>query len=239
MTSQFALQRLLGSARLTTYLAAAHGDVNRAADLYLWATQLSGALHAQISFVEIAVRNAIDSQLATWNTASGFGADWTAVGAAADPLYSLLRKQLGDARGRATAEAAERGSTHRRHGMHATHDDVVAQLMFGSWVKLIRPVSKTESPARQQRLWAAAVTHAFPNAPDDEASRIEIGDQLETLRRLRNRVAHHDNLLEVQARHRINGMLSLLAKLHTDYPRLAIARSSMRKLIKEDPRRGW
>lgn len=83
------------------------------------------------------------------------------------------------------------------------------------------------------------MTHAFPNAPDDEASRIEIGDQLETLRRLRNRVAHHDNLLEVQARHRINGMLSLLAKLHTDYPRLAIARSSMRKLIKEDPRRGW
>ncbi|WP_166645315.1 MULTISPECIES: Abi family protein [Microbacteriaceae] len=239
MTSQPALQRLLGTARLATYLTAAKGDLNRAADLYLWVTQVSGALHGQISFVEIAVRNAIDAQLAIWNTARGFGADWTAAQGTADPLYTLLRKQLEDARGRADVEARERGSNHRRHGVAATHDDVVAQLMFGSWVKVIRPVSRTESPARQQRLWAAGVSLAFPHASSDDMSRIAIGDQLDTLRRLRNRVAHHDNLLEVALKHRLNGMLSLLAKLDPAYPQLAAARSTLRQLIKDDPRRAW
>ncbi|MDR6972975.1 hypothetical protein [Leifsonia shinshuensis] len=144
-------------------------------------------MHAQLSFVEIAVRNAIDERLAEWNAAS----------------------------------------------------DVVAQLMFGTWVKIVRPLSPTESPSRQQFLWAAAVSHAFPHAPSGDDSRVAIGDQLDRLRRLRNRVAHHDNLLDVALKHRLNGMLSLLASLHPDYPPLAVARSTLRQLIGDDPRRTW
>lgn len=239
VTSQSALTQLVGKARLATYLKAANGDINRAADLYLWASQLSGALHSQISFVEIAVRNAMDAQLAVWNQSRGFGLDWTAQSGTADPLYSLLRKQLDDARSRALQEASDRGAHHPRHGTGATHDDVVAQLMFGSWVRLVRPISSTESPGRQQTLWADAINKAFPNAPSDEPTRNAIGHQLETLRRLRNRVAHHDNLLEVEVRHRLNGTLALLAKMDKGYPDLALARSTLRRLIRDDPRRHW
>lgn len=52
--SQPALAALLGAARLRTYASVTGGDLARAGDLYLWATQLAGALHAQLSFVEIA-----------------------------------------------------------------------------------------------------------------------------------------------------------------------------------------
>lgn len=69
--------------------------------------------------------------------------------------------------------------------------------MFGSWVKFVRPVSRSD------------------------------------------RVAHHDNLLQVDVRHRFNGMLSLLAKLDPTFPALAAARSSLRQLTKDDPRRDW
>lgn len=236
-TSQAALERLLSSARLKPYIAATGGEVQLAADLYLWATQLAGALHALISFVEIAIRNAIDTELAAWNTVAGGSPEWSRSGATAEPLYSLLRRPLSEARKRADQQASERGPAHHRHGQPATHDDVVAQLMFGSWVRLVRPVSTAESPARQRLLWEAAVHRAFPNAPQDDSSRVAVGDQLEMLRRLRNRIAHHDNLLAVDVRHRLNGMLALLAKIDDRYPALAAARSTLRRLIREDPRR--
>lgn len=239
-TSQPAsLERLVSRPRLKTYLDAADGNPDRAVDLYLWASQLAGALHGQISFVEIGVRNAVDVRLSAWNVPQGSTPDWSAAGATADPLYALLRRQLVDARNRAARDVSERRSTHPRRGTPATHDDVVAQLMFGSWVKLVRPVSRTESPTRQQVLWRDAIREAFPGAPQDDSGRRVIGHQLEMLRRLRNRIAHHDNLLGVETRHRLNGMLSLLAKLDPTYPSLAASRSNLRQLIRDDPRRWW
>lgn len=148
--SQPALVRLLGAARLRTYASVTGGDLARAADLSLWATQLAGALHAQLSFVEIAVRNAIDPRLRELASLDGHGLDWTAAGATPETVYTLLRRQLAEARSRAAAVAADRGTRHRRSGEGATHDDVVAQLMFGAWVKLIRPVSRAESSERQR-----------------------------------------------------------------------------------------
>jgi len=127
------------------------------------------------------------------------------------------------------------------HGMGdgVTHDDVVAQLMFGAWVKLIRPLSAAASSQRHRLLWEEAVSSAFPNADTTDAGRILIGGQLETLRRLRNRVAHHDNLLGVEANRRFNGMLSLLTKIDRSYPDLAAARSQLRRLHRQDPRHLW
>lgn len=239
VASQSPLEQLLGPARLGPYLSAAGGDQAKALELYLWGTQLSGALHAQISFVEIAVRNALDGQLAVWNTAAGYGSDWSAAGRAAEPLYSLLRKQLDEARGRTSREARERPHGHPRHGAGTNHDDVVAQLMFGAWVKLVRPPSASESSNRQETLWHDGLHRAFPNATVNDADRVDLGDQLESLRRLRNRVAHHDNLLQVRLTARLNGMLSLLAKLDSGYPALAMGRSTLRQLIRADPRRAW
>ncbi|MBT2502230.1 Abi family protein [Curtobacterium sp. ISL-83] len=236
---QQAVERLLGDARLSTYLAASGGDRGRAAELYLWANQLGGALHAQIAFVEVAVRNAIDARLAAWNSVHGGGPEWTAPGAAAEPLYSLLRRQLIEARTRASREAAQRPATHPRRDLAPGHDDVVAQLMFGSWVRIVRPASRDESPRRQQLLWHRSLRDAFPNTTGEDSARHAIGEQLETLRRLRNRVAHHDNLLQVDARHRLNGTLALLAAIDREYPALAMARSDLRRIIGEDPRKTW
>lgn len=241
MVSQSALGALLGQARLATYLQAAGGDVDRAADLYLWATELSGALHAQISFVEIAVRNAIDPQLATWNSAQGpdFGPDWTRAFGAAPLLYTLLKSELRSARTWAQKDVDQRHRDHPRHATAVTHDDVVAQLTFGAWVKVIRPLSNTESDDRHRQLWHEALHRAFPQTTGTDADRVAIGRQLETLRKLRNRVAHHDNLLNVEITRRLNGMLSLLAKIDHSYPGLAAARSRLRRLHRQDPRRHW
>jgi hypothetical protein len=236
---QRGLVRFLGRARLATYLEAAEGDVGRATDPLLWSTALSGALHAQLAHVEIAVRNAIDAQLAQWNADHGYAREWTRPGAAAPLLYEVLRRQLAEARARASKEAAERHPGHPRHRAGVTHDDVVAQLMFGAWVRLVRPISAGGPSDRQRRLWTEVVGRAFRGADPADAGREVVGNQLETLRRLRNRVAHHDNLLGVDVRHRLDGMLALLSTIDPGLPAFAARRSPLRRLVREDPRRSW
>ena len=239
MTSQPALQVLLSAARMAPYLQASNGDLGRAADLYLWATELAGALHAQISFVELAVRNAVDPQLSAWNVSQSGHASWTNVGAAQGELYTILKNDIKEARRRGERETAIRAPNHPRHKANVTHDDMVAQLMFGSWVKILRPMSSTESATKQQKLWKDQLHQGFPGADSSDAGRVTVGNQLDTLRYLRNRVAHHDNLLTVNVSNRLNAMLSALSKIDNDYSTLAMARSTVRRLTKEDPRKNW
>lgn len=60
---------------------------------------------------------------------------------------------------------------------------------------------------------------------------------MERLRILRNRVAHHENLLQVNTTTRLDSSLSLLASIDQDYPDLVMVRNSLRRLTREDPRR--
>ncbi len=237
MVSQRSLGALLGSARAQVYLIAASGDAARAGDLYMWSIQVSGALHAQLSYVEIAVRNAMDPALSSWNgSQAGFGDDWTAEHGTAPVLYGLLKDALSHARKNAVKESQRRPHHHGRRNAPVNHDDMIAQLMFGSWVKLVHT---TDGSTRQAQLWADAIHQAFPNVPSTDDERVRLGSQLETMRRLRNRVAHHDNLLGVNVRARLNESLSLLAKIDREFPAIAAAQSPLRRLAKIDPRLTW
>lgn len=231
--------QLLSESRLSPYMDKASHVPDRAWDLYLWATQMSGALHAQMSFVELAVRNSLDRALSDWNAAQGGAREWTLENAALEPLYSHLRGDLNDARKRAKKESDDRSIGHPRKGLPVTHDDVVAQLMFGTWVKLIIPMSSTESDARHQTLWAGGVHRAFSGTSPASTDRLDIGTRLNHLRKLRNRVAHHDSILEVRVAARLNELLGIASRLDPDYPGLIMRGSQVRRVNKEDPRKTW
>ncbi len=238
MQDQRTAEIMLGTARLQPYLNAAAGDYERAVELYLWSAEISGALHTQLSFVEIAVRNALDPVLADWNTAQGvsYGRDWTAQDQAAPLLYDIIQEPLNRARRWARKETQNRPTNHPRKGVTPTHDDVLVQLTFGVWSSLV--YVRGDNTKRVQ-LWEEATHRAFPHAPDSAESQQQIGQQLSNIQALRNRVAHHDNLLDVALGNRLNWTLSLLSKINPDYPSLAMARSQLRRLIREDPRRTW
>ena len=57
------LEELISPARYQRYRAAARGDTARAARLYMWNCDLSAAYWPSIALVEVAIRNAMDSQL--------------------------------------------------------------------------------------------------------------------------------------------------------------------------------
>lgn len=240
MTGQRGLDALLSAPRAAKYYAAADHDQDRALDLYLWSTELSGALHAQLSFVELAVRNAMDTQLAVWNAAQpGGSSEWATENAAQGILYTLMKTELKVARKNAHKDGSLRPKDHPRHGAPVNHDDVIAQLMFGAWVKLLRPFDMNASDALQHQLWIQSLHHAFPGATPDVDGRRRLGNDLNALRFLRNRVAHHDNVLSVNINARLRQMLSVMSRIDPTFPAIAMARSSVRRLLRDDPRRRW
>ncbi|GGM38649.1 Abi family protein [Promicromonospora citrea] len=211
-----AFEVYISSARFAPYLGRAAGDADRAFELYQWNSRLTGATHEALGHVEVALRNALDARLRTWNAVqppapqhgvASYSSNWLEVPAA--PLYGLLNTVRHGRRHstylRAARRAAEsreaRGSGHPRSSAPVTHDDLVANLMFGTWVTLLPDSTAHASRRRaQQTMWQAAIRHAFPYHQDPGVIHFWVS----RLHRLRNRVAHHEPLIgvDVLAYHR-------------------------------------
>ena len=233
MADKHRLEAMLGSARFQKYYEAAAQDVDRAVDLYRWNTRLAGEFHAQLSYFEILLRNAMDSALRDWNFQECGHRDWCVERQTAGLLYEMMSTPLRQARKRALRESKRRGL---RTGV--SHDDILAQLTMGNWSNLLGealPVHKSNAKV----LWKVGLHRAFPNASSDDQSRKDIGRKVERLTRLRNRVAHQENLLKTNVRSRLHDMLSVLSAIDASYPEWVMKGSQVRKTVREDPRRQW
>lgn len=232
---------LAGAARFAPYLREAHGDIDRARELYLWAADLAGALFSTIAFVEVGLRNSMDRKLRAWNDQQGpeYRMDWALGKGAAPLLYDLVtHKSLAVAQNFAREQSRLRPKTHPRRLAAVTHDDVVSHFMFGTWVYLIKPRVWNQSQQCQQ-LWQECLSDAFPYADPSDSGRERLASQLDRVRKLRNRVAHHENLLSVDVRWRLRDMLGILALLDPKLPDLAMQGNRVRSLVRTDPRRSW
>ncbi|WP_148060263.1 MULTISPECIES: hypothetical protein [unclassified Rathayibacter] len=229
----------MNDARLATYVdewaraaSLAPADVSRPAiaALYAWQVSLSSAWYETLAYTEAVVRNAVDRALREWNLRQGRSENW--LDDAATPLSGLVKKTAGATSYRANQASLRRASTHPRHGAPVTFDDRVAQLEFGSLVHLF-PV---DPPARRalrgsglsgrENLWIHGIAAAFPgltpdvtkswqpHLPSGLPTAVEdgyaVGLALERLRRLRNRVGHHEQTFRVQHARRLKDTTLLL-----------------------------
>ncbi|MFC4374582.1 hypothetical protein ACFO5K_10765 [Nocardia halotolerans] len=215
-----ALRRHLPASRLAPFLAEAGGDPDLSLALYQWNIQVGGAIQEVLGIVEVAVRHAIDEQLRVWNPTRGveyhskirYTADWTTMPAA--PLAGVLAEPLTQARRYAAKAAAKRNSNphHLRCNQPITHDDIVSQLSFGVWCKML-----PSDPKKQglQQLWKHALGAAFPRVGPDAASANVTPEQLvysrlDRLHNLRNRVAHMEPLLHSNIPARLTDAMAVL-----------------------------
>ena len=154
-------------------------------------------------------------------------------------LYDLVtHKSLVVAQNFAREQSRLRPKTHPRRLAAVTHDDVVSHFMFGTWVYLIKP-RVWDQPQQCQQLWQECLSDAFPYADPSDSGRERLADQLDRVRKLRNRVAHHENLLSVDIRRRLRDMLGILALIDPKLPDLAMQSNRVRTLVRADPRRSW
>lgn len=189
----------LSTPRLTPFRSAADGDDELALRLYQWNVELSSACYEVLHVLEVAMRNAIDVQLAAWNsdqtdpeTGASYGPYWLLRPA---PLLIRLTQGGSDidkARARATAAARKRPGPGR--GRIVNHDDILANLTFGTWNFLL-----PDRDAGRQYLWREALSSAFPHlmlSPRDLTLAVR------NLNELRNRIAHLEPVLDSRRIHR-------------------------------------
>lgn len=172
----------ISPARMGTYMAAGgFGATANPLDIYVWNALISGAFIPSLHICEVVVRNAIADALAL-----KYGLDWPWNSNFERTLTNWWKSELVKAR-----QGIAAGSTGK----------VIAELTFSFWCDMFT--------ARQdQHIWNAHLHTVFPFSPlplTVAATRKMLYDDMEALRRLRNRIAHHEpiftyRLAEQQAR---------------------------------------
>lgn len=159
--------------RLVRYLPAAHSDLPLVFRFYLWNTTLCEAFHLSLHFAEVVARNALHRHLE-----KTLGSQWFT----ATTFLRLLDQSNSNNLARACRDERQ------QHGSRFTAHHVVSALTFGFWQHLTTKRFK-------HMLWSQGVNAAFPNAPA-LVDRQALHDRLETVRRWRNRIAHHNAIFD-------------------------------------------
>lgn len=156
--------------RMAPYLVASGNDGTAALRLYEWNSAVAASFHRLLEQLEIALRNAAHREL---SALAGQPNWWDS------PVIVLTNA--------GPAMIREARATVTRRGHHNRHPgDIVAALPFGFWVSLF---SSGRAGNYEMTLWRPGLRHAVPGF---SGTRNELHLRLDSLRLLRNRVAHHE-----------------------------------------------
>lgn len=167
------LPDVLSAPRFATYLQARAGDRADALALYRWNLEVSAAFLVPLHVLEVTLRNAIVDAIegvhgGTWPWSAGFIRSLPNPPA---PNYSPTRD----------LQVLSR--------QHQTSGKIIADLKFVFWERML-------TSRHQGRIWDRAFYIVFPNSLQtlggSSQARSELREDIEEIRKLRNRIAHHE-----------------------------------------------
>jgi hypothetical protein len=164
------LARSVSPARLQRYVTIAGGNTAQALRLYMWNTALSESLYGPLQGLEITLRNKIHERLT-----GAFGAHWYD-----NPKIAVQfaqERQIDDAK-----------DTLRFQQKPIEPARMVAELNFGFWVGIF-------GRKYENNLWRSHLRPLFVNTPAP-LLRKDAHKALDEIRLLRNRIAHHESILQ-------------------------------------------
>jgi hypothetical protein len=174
-----AVKDALSAARVGTYEAATTGtpQLTCALALYAWNAQVSAAMLAPLHLCEVVIRNAVSDAITTV-----YGPQWPWSPGFIQSLPNPPRGSGYNPRQDLIATSAGKTSTGK----------VIPELKFVFWQTMF--TSRFDS-----RLWAPHLRAVMPNL--DQAKTVGqlrglIYAELEQLRKLRNRIAHHEPIFK-------------------------------------------
>lgn len=195
----------LSEPRYARFLDASDRDHRRAVALYEWHAELSTASFGLIHHFEVLVRNAIDGLLGAEQPQAPIKETW------------LLDFEILQPDGvKQVIRAIER----LERGRPMTRGRVVAGLSLAFWAGLFG--------RRYEELWRHRLRMVFPHGT---LTRKDLSTRMRLIQRFRNRVAHHDSLLDQDVPARLEDMLTIAGWIdpaariwlveHTDAPAIA------------------
>lgn len=203
------LHRALSEQRLESYKHDSDQDeVDRVAR-YLWNMALSGTLHSTLHVFEITLRNAVFNTSVKLVDTSTLHMPDIPCWLDAQNSTLLYANEVAEVRRAKTYLSTD---PKRRTPGH-----LVAKLTFGFWVQLTARVYN-ELRADGPRLWPRGLPSVFPfkwppgskKSVPDHGDREMIFDRLHEVRELRNRVAHHEPIWDLDLANQYARMLEIL-----------------------------
>lgn len=180
----------LSEARYGRFRDACRGDHAAAIDLYEWHAALSMASFGLVHHFEVLVRNAIDGTLGEGQSQTPIKDTWLVDFGVLQPEGV---RQVINAIGRL------------KQSKVVTRGRIVAGLSFSFWADLFGH--------RYEDLWRHRLHGAFPHRG---LTRKALSSRMRRIQRFRNRIAHHDSLLDQDVPAFVNDMLEISGWIDPD-----------------------
>ena len=158
------------SQRLKRYKNLYDGDETKIVAHYKSNLALSESLYTSLSVFEVTLRNALSKEMKQMMGRE----DWYSVFPSNPALKSL------------TSEVTVAIRHISQRGEMVSPDKVIAELTFGFWVTLL-------NSEYELTLWKG-LRLAFPHMPKKDRKRKNVSSPCNALRKLRNRVFHHESI---------------------------------------------
>jgi hypothetical protein len=173
----------LSEARYARFRDACGGDHASAVNLYEWHAVLGMASFGLIHHFEILIRNTMDAALGQGQPQAPIKDTWLGD-------FDVLRPD-GIRQVLSAINRLEKGGVVTRGG-------IVASLSFSFWADLFG--------RHYEDLWRQRLFLAFPHG---RSSRKALGNRMRRIQRFRNRIAHHDSLLDQDVPALLSDMLEI------------------------------
>lgn len=167
------IETILSRPRFARYLDFVGGNRRKALRLYTWNTDVSSAFYLLLHYCELSVRNAAVEAIE-----NEFGANWHR-----NRGFKYTLRILNKGKG-----YQPRNNLINCANKCATAGQVVAELNFVFWQYMF-------TSGQDERLWNSQLANVFPGHDTTKSiaeNRAQIYNDIEQVRRLRNRIAHHE-----------------------------------------------
>lgn len=201
----------LPDGRIRHFLRLAGHDAVRAHALHDWNEQIGSALFRPLQKLELALRTRVGEAFERV-----YGPDWFREPAFRAAAASADRATLATAVQRLMSEAA------RIDG-----ESVLAKASFGLCVGLLRPTYNPD-------VWSKELRRTFPALPLDQG-RLELAGLASHAAWLRNRIDHHEPLVELDLSLSHSKILRLLGWIDPAVAALARADTAVQTLLRSKP----
>ena len=204
--------------RFQTYLDMTHGNQELAIKLYIHNAELSAALFFPINITEVTLRNAVDKAFT-----NQFGKNWNVKKNFRRKINRKANQKL-----KSIINALKDDNLYNR-------DQVIANLSLGFWVS-------TFDKKRLKSFWQKEINATFPNwkenFPNKKAHQMrnEIRKIAEPIREIRNRIAHHEPILNRNVKDTHQNMILLTTLICKETAQWMEQNSKVNEVLDNDPR---
>ncbi|SRR5579862_437371 len=208
-----AVKSVLGSERFARYSPSVAAGDEKLFECYMWNLALCETFYFPLQIAEIATRNAIHKAL-LFRLGQRWFEDRVFVGL----LGAMFRDEL----------ASCLASEFDQHGAAMTAHHICSALNFGFWEHLT-------TKRFERLLWSRGVRHNFPNAPASPRTRDELHNLIESVRRWRNRIAHHKAIFDKTPSRKLQDTLRLIHWVSGDTADWVTSASAVQAVINARP----